>query len=57
MATCKWKFTRWFNPLAPKMMLMIEVYGKQDRLVKKGKQDVLNEEHRQHVQALLKIPE
>ena len=38
-------------------MLMTEVYGKQDKLVKKGKQDILNEEHRQHVQALLKIPE
>ena len=55
MATCKWKFTCWSPPTFTEM-LITEVYGKQDKLAKKGKQDILNEEHRQHVQARLKIP-
>lgn len=35
------------------LTVIIEVYGKQDKSVKKGKQEVLNEEHRQHVLARL----
>ena len=35
--------------------LILEVYEKQDKLVKKGKQDVLNDENRRVVRARLRL--
>jgi hypothetical protein len=38
-----------------KRELIIDVYGKQDKLVKKGKQEVMNNESRERVRARLNM--
>ena len=52
MATGQWKSACWSLP--PQVnMLIVEIYGKQDKTVKRGKQELLNEEVRKEVQRQL----